>query len=88
MANRPKDILLAIGSHHHAVNIRKQILTRQARSRPLSSQSLEWGRGIGDLVPEVTGRPERGIGEILPTRIRITFRTTSCRLVSTAPQRR
>jgi hypothetical protein len=29
MANCPKDILLAIGSHHHAANIRKEHLTRQ-----------------------------------------------------------
>ena len=27
MADSPKDILLAIGSHRHAVNIRKQTLT-------------------------------------------------------------
>jgi len=29
MANCPKDIRLAIGSHHHIANIRKQTLTRQ-----------------------------------------------------------
>jgi hypothetical protein len=29
MANGPKDIRLAIDGHRHAVNIRKQILTRQ-----------------------------------------------------------
>src|SRR5712692_5598855 len=34
MANCPKDIRLAIGSHHHAVNIRKETLTLQVRSRP------------------------------------------------------
>src|SRR5438128_9644185 len=28
MANCPKDIRLAIGSHHHVANIRKQTLTR------------------------------------------------------------
>ena len=32
MANCPKDIRLAIGSHDHAVNIRKQTLTCQVRS--------------------------------------------------------
>ena len=32
MANCPKDIRFAIGSHHHAANVRKQILTRQVRS--------------------------------------------------------
>src|SRR5262245_32544044 len=37
MANCPKDIRLAIGSHHHVVSICKQTLTRQVRSRPLSS---------------------------------------------------
>ena len=31
MANGPKDILFAIGSHHHAVNIRKEKLTCQVR---------------------------------------------------------
>src|SRR5437016_11021163 len=34
MANCPKDIRLAIGSHHHVANIRKQTLTRQVRSGP------------------------------------------------------
>jgi hypothetical protein len=29
MANCPKDIWLAIGRHHHAVNIRKETLTCQ-----------------------------------------------------------
>src|SRR5207302_5809697 len=32
MADCPKDIRLAIGSHHHVANIRKQTLTRQVRS--------------------------------------------------------
>src|SRR5262245_12631830 len=32
MANCAKDIRLAIGSHHHAVNIRKETLTCQVRS--------------------------------------------------------
>src|SRR5438309_11687502 len=41
MANCPKDIRLAIESHPHAVTIRKQTLTRQVRSGPLSS----WTRG-------------------------------------------
>jgi hypothetical protein len=31
MADRPKDIRLAIGSRQHSVNIRKQTLTRQVR---------------------------------------------------------
>src|SRR5262249_19752390 len=34
MANCPKDIRLAIGSHHHALNIRKENLTCQVRSGP------------------------------------------------------
>jgi len=34
MANCPKDVRFAIGSHYHAANIRKQTLTRQARSGP------------------------------------------------------
>src|SRR5262249_17765133 len=34
MADCPKDILLAIESHHHVANIRKQTLTRQVRSGP------------------------------------------------------
>src|SRR5262249_24209878 len=32
IADRPKDILLVIGSHHHAVNIRKKTLTCQVGS--------------------------------------------------------
>jgi len=32
MANCSKDIGLAMGSHHHVANIRKQTLTRQVRS--------------------------------------------------------
>ena len=41
MANCPKDILLAIESHHHAVNIRKLTLTRQVGIWTLSSWTGE-----------------------------------------------
>jgi hypothetical protein len=34
MANCPKDIRLAIGRHHHAVNMRKETLTCQVRNGP------------------------------------------------------
>jgi len=36
MANGPKDVWLAIGSHYHVANIRKKNLTRQVPSRILS----------------------------------------------------
>src|SRR5438552_2598587 len=39
MANCPKNIRLASGSHDHAVNLRKENLTRQVRSRPSRSGS-------------------------------------------------
>jgi hypothetical protein len=34
MANCSKDIRLAIGSHYHGVNVRKETLTRQVPSGP------------------------------------------------------
>ncbi len=43
MANCPKDSLLAIGSHHHAANIRKRRLTCQTE--------ISFAKGIGRLGP-------------------------------------
>src|SRR5258708_11472706 len=38
MANCPKDIRLAIGSHRHVANIRKTTLTRQGRRGPCRTE--------------------------------------------------
>src|SRR5467141_4134702 len=54
MANCPKDIRLAIESHHHVANIRKKTLTRQVRSGLLSSMDAQ----VHQVSPHDT--PRRG----------------------------